>query len=351
MAFLPSESKAMSLALQLAQKGRYCTQPNPMVGCVITDAKDQVIASGYHKRYGGAHAEINALKSLKEITPPPQPSRLKIFTTLEPCCFSGKTPPCIDAIISSGIKTIIVAMIDPNPKVSGKGIARLKQVGINVGVGLLAAEAQQLNLPFIKSMQTKMPFVRCKIAMSLDGKIAMANGNSKWITSTASRADAQKLRAEADAILTGSGTVLVDNPHLTARHPDCSRAPIRIVLDTNNRIKKNANIFSNEAKTWIYSKDNSILKNNKIALKPLLKELYNKQIYHILLEAGSNLVSSFLSEQLIDELIIYTAPLLLGTDTKEVVNLKINNLDEALKLNITSVQQIGNDVKISAQLV
>lgn len=346
---MPSLDQAtMQLALNLAQQGRYCVQPNPMVGCIITNPDNKVVAQGYHQDYGKAHAEVNALANFQTN----KPQTHKLFVTLEPCCHQGKTPPCVNAIINSGIKTVFIAMLDPNPKVSGKGVKLLKQAGIKVSIGLCKQEAQALNKPFIKAMQTGLPFVVCKIAMSLDGKTAMANGQSKWITSPASRDDAQTLRLASDAILTGSGTVLADNPRLTVRLSECSRPPIRIVLDTQNKIPADFNIFSNDATTHHHTRHNTDLNSdNKIALEPLLRQYHQDGINHILLEAGNTLVGAMLEQHLIDEFVFYTAPLLLGNTAKSAITMPIDNLSDAAKLEIINTQMIGKDLKITAKTI
>lgn len=348
MIFSKAEYVVMALALKLAQKAKYHTQPNPMVGCVITDADNQVLASGYHQHYGGNHAEVEALNVLEQLNHSPIRQRLKLFVTLEPCCFVGKTPPCTEIILKSGIKKVVIAMLDPNPKVSGRGVKILKKSDVDVKIGLLETEAKQLNYAFVKAMKIQRPFVRCKIAMSLDGKTAMKNGQSHWISNQHARDDVQMLRMEADAILTGSGTVLSDNPHLNVRQKNCTRPPVRIVLDTNNRIALSAYIFSNEAPTLHCTRNNTQVLDNKIALKPLLKKLHQQGINHILLEAGSTLVGTMLAAGLIDEFIIYTAPLIMGSGTKNMVDLAIKSLENAIRLEIKSVRMIGNNLKITA---
>ena len=349
MIFSKTDHEVMTFALELANKGRYYVQPNPMVGCVITDKNNEIIASGFHQQYGNAHAEVNALADLAQSTNILPRQTLKIFITLEPCCHQGKTPACVDVIIDSGIKTVIIAMLDPNPNVSGKGVELLKAQGIKVLVGLQAQQARQLNQVFIKAMTEKLPFVTCKVGMSLDGKTAMNNGQSKWITSKESRLDGQRLRMTCDAIVTGSGTVLADNPHLTVRLPDVLRPPIRIVLDTQAKIQSDANIFSDHAPSQHYTKHNAVLnQQGSIDLKILFAQLYRQGICHILLEAGAKLVGSMLTEQLIDEFVFYSAPLIMGSQAKSAIALPVEQLEEAVRLNITQVRPIGQDLKIIA---
>lgn len=345
----------MATAITLAAKGRYHTQPNPMVGCVIVDGHNTIIAKGYHQQYGQAHAEINALNDLKQLVCQPNRASLKMFITLEPCCYHGKTAACTNAIIQSGIKTVIIAMLDPNPKVSGQGVMVLEKNGIKVLVGVQAQSAQALNPAFIQAMQTSLPFITCKIGMSLDGKTAMANGQSKWITSLQARADVQKLRMGVDAIMTGVGTVLADNPNLSVRLEQLvSRPPIRIVLDSQARLNGHYQIFlsntPNQPTTQHITKHNTPLNaQGQIDLPLLLAQLFNQGIRHILLEAGSILVGSMLKAQLINQFVIYTAPKLLGCSARDVIKLPIDSLDEAINLELTQVRLIGQDIKITAK--
>lgn len=343
MSFSKIDYQMMTLAISLAKKGKYHTQPNPMVGCVITDDKDNILATGYHKYYGGDHAEIVALKNLnnnKECT---------MYVSLEPCCFHNKTPACTKAIIKSNIKRVVIATLDVNPKVAGKGVLELKKHNINVSYGLLATQAADINREFIDAHTNKTPFIRAKIAMSIDGKTATEDGQSKWITNEYARDDVQKLRAKADAILTGSGTVIADNPYMTVRFKKVSRPPIRLVIDSQNIINKSANIFNNTAPTRHYTKDNTQLdKNGKINLKALLQQLYNDNINHILLEAGATLTGLMLEQKLIDEIIIYTAPTIMGSNARSAFNINIDSLDKTIKLNIKSIRLIGDNIKIIA---
>ncbi len=343
MTFLKIDYKIMSLAIKLAQKGKYHTQPNPMVGCVITDHDHNILATGYHKKYGGDHAEIVALKNLAN-----NKNATIAYITLEPCCYHGKTPACTDALIKSNIKTVIIASLDSNPKVSGMGVKELKKNSIKVSHGLMQQEENRLNKAFVKAHNTQTPFVVAKIAMSLDGKTATSSGQSKWITSKHSRLDGQKLRMQADAILTGSGTVIADNPNMTVRLDGVSRQPIRLVIDSDNKVSRRANIFNSLAETRHFTKYNAPIKNGKIDLKKLLQNLYQDNINHILLEAGANLVGIMLKMGLIDELVIYTSPIIMGKNSKSAFGLNIVNLNDAVKLDINNIVIIGNDLKIIA---
>ena len=337
----------MALAIQLAKKGKYHTQPNPMVGCVITDNNYNILATGYHSSYGGDHAEVMAFKKLVNCK-----NATTVYITLEPCNHHGKTPPCVDLLIDKKIKKVIIAMLDVNPKVSGMAVAKLIANGIEVKQGLMRQEAENINRPFIKAMTKKMPFISCKIAMSIDGKIATATGQSKWITTKHARRDVSKLRMAVDAILTGSGTVITDNPNMTVRKNTVSRPPIRLVIDSNNKVNKNSNINDNKAPTRFFTRENSTLdKSGKIDLRKLLKQLCENGIYHILLESGPTLVGAMLEKKLIDEFIIYTAPIIMGQNSRSAFGINITNLSDAFVLDIKKTIAIGRDFKIIAQPV
>ncbi|MBT4245040.1 MAG: bifunctional diaminohydroxyphosphoribosylaminopyrimidine deaminase/5-amino-6-(5-phosphoribosylamino)uracil reductase RibD, partial [Gammaproteobacteria bacterium] len=310
MAFTHQDMECMALALKLSQFGRKAVGANPMVGCVIS-RDDKIIAQDYHRLYGEAHAEVNALEKINY-----KGENTKVYITLEPCPHFGKTPPCAEALIRAGVKKVFIAMLDPNPLVSGRGMRVLQDSGIEVEVGLLEEEANIINRGFVKRMTTGLPFVTSKIAMSLDGRTAMKNGESKWITSEASREDVQMLRSLNQAILTGSGTIKSDNPMMTVRTENANSNPLRVVVDSNNIItNKSLNIFSSDANTLILNNNNSeILANGKLDLKSALKKLGEMGINNLLLEAGSGLNGAMTEAGLIDEFIIYTAPLILGSD-------------------------------------
>ena len=346
MAFTEQDIECMSLALKLSQFGRSDVGANPMVGCVIT-RDDKIIAQDYHQLYGDGHAEINALNQINH-----EADNTKLYVTLEPCSHYGKTPPCVAALINAGVKKVFIAMLDPNPLVSGKGIKILQDAGVEVDIGLLENEAKDLNRGFIKRMQTGMPFVTSKIAMSIDGKIAMKSGESKWITSEASRNDVQILRSENQAIMTGSKTVLNDNPKMTVRLNNSKSKPLRVVIDSNNQIiDKSLNIFSSDAGTLILNNSNSeILSNGKLDLKSALRLLGKKGINTLLLEAGSGLNGAMLEAGLIDEYIIYTAPVILGSNASSMINIPLNKMSEKIELIILDIRQIGSDIKIRATL-
>jgi diaminohydroxyphosphoribosylaminopyrimidine deaminase / 5-amino-6-(5-phosphoribosylamino)uracil reductase len=336
----------MDLALKLACQGMHGVGANPMVGCVIEKA-GRIIAQGYHQVFGEAHAEINALNQINH-----QADGATLYVTLEPCSHQGKTPPCAQAIIESGAKKVIIAMLDPNPLVSGKGVAMLKNTGIEVLTGLLDQQAQQLNRGFIKRMKTGLPFVTCKIAMSLDGKTSMQSGESKWITGESARIDVQKLRSKNQAILTGSGTILADNPAMTVRLQGLSHTPIRVVIDSGHLITdKTLNIFSNDAPTQIFNTDNTKLATNgKIKLEDVLLQLGDQGINTVLLEAGPGLIGAMIESNLIDEFIIYSAPTLMGSHANSMAQLPINQMTDKINLAIDDVRMIDEDMRITASI-
>lgn len=344
MAFSHQDSQCMALALKLSTKGRSTVGANPMVGCVITrDSK--VIAQDYHHEYGKAHAEVNALDQIKH-----QAKDAIMYVTLEPCSHQGKTPPCTKAIVKSGAKKVIVAMLDPNPMICGRGVNLLQDAGIEVDVGLLENEARELNRGFVKRMLTGLPFVTSKIAMSLDGKTAMSSGESKWITSQQSRNDVQKLRCNNQAIMTGSGTVISDNPSLTVRLNDSEISPLRVVIDSGNKItNQKLNIFSSDTSTLVLNNSNSsVLSNGKIDLNAVLIKLGEMGINNLLVEAGSGLNGAMLEAGLIDEYIIYTAPIILGSDAQPMIQIPLTKMAEKINLDIVDIRNIGEDIKIKA---
>ncbi|MDC1535984.1 bifunctional diaminohydroxyphosphoribosylaminopyrimidine deaminase/5-amino-6-(5-phosphoribosylamino)uracil reductase RibD [Candidatus Thioglobus sp.] len=346
MAFTHQDTECMALALKLSQFGRKAVGANPMVGCVIS-RDNKIIAQDYHRQYGAAHAEINALEKINF-----KGENTKVYITLEPCSHFGKTPPCAEALIRARVKKVFIAMLDPNPLVSGSGVRALQDNGIEVEVGLLEVEANEINRGFAKRMTSGLPFVTSKIAMSLDGRTAMKNGESKWITSEASREDVHMLRSLNQAILTGSGTIKSDNPMMTVRAESEDSNPLRVVIDSNNAITdKSLNIFSSDAETLILNNNNSkILANGKLDLKSALIKLGNMGINNVLLEAGSGLNGAMIEARLIDEFIIYTAPLILGSDANPMIEIPLTKMTDKIKLNIIEVSQIDCDIKIRATI-
>ncbi len=322
----------MAKAIKLAKKARYSVKSNPLVGCIII--KDHnIIATGYHKKDGEDHAEIDALKKINF-----KAENCTMYITLEPCSHFGKTPPCVNVIIKSKIKDIIIATVDPNPQVSS--IHLLKQANINVVVNILTTDARKLNRGFFKRMQEHLPFVSCKIACSIDGRTALHNGCSKWITNESSREDVHKLRAQQGAIITGSQTVITDNPHFNIRiNLNDMLPPIKIIMDrSNNIVDKSLNIFTGAK---------AIITNKKP--QELLFMLNDMGINNVLIEAGSTINGVFLKQNLIDELIIYMAPVIMGSHAKSMFNMIIENMNNKISLDIKSIHNIDTDIKIIAK--
>ncbi len=348
----------MQRALALAERGLYTTQPNPRVGCVIVQ-NNKIIAEGWHQVAGLAHAEIHALQQAGELA-----RGATCYVTLEPCSHYGKTGPCCEALIKAGIVRVVAAMQDPNPQVAGQGFARLQAAGIVCEVGICEAEAKALNPGFIKRMETGMPYVRAKLAMSLDGRMALANGQSQWLTSEAARQDGHIFRARSSAIVTGINTVLIDNPQLTARLEQQTYYPLRVIIDTQLRMPVTAACLSLPGKTLIatcnvdLAKHQALLQagaeilvlpsvNNKVNLTILLKELANRQCNEVHIEAGAILTGAMVQEKLIDELVCYIAPKLLGDKAQAALQLpKFVDLAEVTQLKIISTEKIGEDIKL-----
>ncbi|QKQ23644.1 bifunctional diaminohydroxyphosphoribosylaminopyrimidine deaminase/5-amino-6-(5-phosphoribosylamino)uracil reductase RibD [Candidatus Ruthia endofausta] len=344
--FSKNDTQNMAIALKLASQGIYSVKSNPMVGCVIVKHA-KIIAKGYHQTFGKAHGEINALQQINH-----QAQDATFYVTLEPCSYQGKTPSCAQAIIDSGAKKVVIAMLDPNPLVNGKGVVMLENTDIEVKIGLLENDALTLNQGFVKRMKTNQPFVRCKIAMSLDGKTSMSSGESKWITSEIARLDVQKLRANHQAIMTGSGTIISDNPLMTVRLDDVSPTPLRVVVDSKNQITDTSlNIFNTDAPTLILNPTNTkTLDSGKLNLDDVLIQLGNQGINNVLLEAGPKLISAMIKSNLIDEFVIYMAPILMGGDANSMLNLIIKDMAHKIKLNIIDIKMVGDDIKITATL-
>ena len=332
----------MMLAIEQAKQGLYTTRPNPAVGCVIVQA-EAIVGQGFHPKAGQPHAEVFALKEAGE-----RAVGATAYVTLEPCSHTGRTPPCALGLIDAGVKRVVIAGLDPNPQVSGRGVKLLEQAGIQVTVGILTEQAEVLNRGFLKAMRTKMPYVRLKIATSLDGRTAMASGESKWITSAAAREDVQKLRAQSGVIITGSGTVVSDNPQLNVRSnqlgvsPEQVPAPMIVVLDRRQRLEHDLQSeyqLCRHPDTIYWHTDD---------LTALLKTLVSEhQCYDVLVEAGASVAGSFLSQQLVDELVVYQAPCLLGATARPMVEFNPMSLAQQLRFNIDSHEQIGSDLKLT----
>ena len=344
----------MTQALTLAALGVNTTTPNPAVGCVVLSAEGVVVGQGYHQQAGGPHAEIHALREAGD-----KAQGATAYVTLEPCNHQGRTGPCSQALIDAGVARVVYAMQDPNPLVCGQGLARLQAAGIEVIGPCLELKARLLNRGFIKRMTKGRPFLTCKLAMSLDGRTAMANGESQWITGEAAREDVQTLRARSCAIITGIGTVLTDNPSLTWRtnRPEgITRQPKRIVLDRQLRTPPTAAILQQPGTTWLVSNQAveaasplaPFIKNLPDDLPALLDWLGAEGCNQVLLEAGSKLAGSFLAAGLIDELVVYLAGTLMGSSALPLFDLPLNHMSERVGLDIHSISPVGKDWKIIA---
>lgn len=337
----------MSRAIELAKKGRFTTRPNPNVGCVIVK-DDQIIGEGFHYQAGQPHAEVFALRQASQAYPQ-KLAGATAYVTLEPCSHYGRTPPCADALIKAGISRVVIAVVDPNPKVAGSGIAKLQQAGVEVITGICEQQAYQLNEGFFKVMRGELPFVRLKIATSLDGRIAMANGESKWITSEQSREDVQRLRAQAGAIITGSETVLQDHPNLNIRSQQLGvdlediPQPLLVVLDRRQRIKTTDRWYQHQ----VNSRPVLLIQDANTSLIELLHMLKNQyQIHDILIESGASVAGSFLAQGLVDELIVYQAPCILGNAAKPMINFNASKINQQIRTSLVSHEIISTDIKL-----
>ena len=365
----------MSRAIELAKQGRFTTSPNPNVGCVIV-ANNTVVGEGYHEKAGLAHAEVNALAMAQM-----QAINATCYVTLEPCSHFGRTPPCALALTKAGVKRVVVAMVDPNPKVAGRGIKILQDAGIQVDIGLLEEQANDLNRGFIKRMKIKMPRVTVKLASSLDGKTALKNGQSKWITGSAARCDVQYFRAQQSAILTGSGTVIADDPSLNVRYeelkksigfnqqitPSTIRQPLRIILDSHNKLSLNEKLFTLHGNVLLVSlTPRNDLQDHKhklvasveqlicaddghgrIDLVALLTRLNEYEINDLWVEAGARLAGEFFNKGLVDQFILYQATKLMGDQARNLVNLpNFSNMSDVVQLKLQQVVKIDDDIRI-----
>lgn len=365
--FTANEHAFMARAIELARRGLFTTDPNPRVGCVIVK-NGAIIGEGYHVRAGEAHAEVNALQDAGDDV-----AGVTVFLTLEPCSHHGRTPPCCDALIAAGVSRVIVAMQDPNPKVSGQGLAKMRDAGIVVETGLLGEQAEALNPGYLMRMRHGRPWIRCKLAMSLDGRTALASGESKWITSSAAREDVHVLRARSSAIMTGSGTVLHDDPSMTVRlqirNVTIDKQPLRIVLDSQLQVSTQATILKQPGKTRIVccqadSQRARALqaagaevvelagKDGHIDLSALMQHLAEDEINEVLLESGATLAGAMLMAGYIDELIVYMAPVLMGDSARGLLHLPgLDTMADKVELNIIDIRALGSDWRITARPV
>ena len=365
--FSPQDVAFMQLALDLAKQGEFTTTPNPSVGCVLV--KDgKVVGKGFHAKAGEPHAEVMALREAGE-----NARGATAYVTLEPCSHFGRTPPCAKGLVEAGVSKVIAAMCDPNPQVAGKGLQILSDAGIQSAVGLLEENAEQLNKGFLKRMRTGKPFVQLKLAMSIDGKTAMASGESKWITSAQARADVQQYRAKASAILSTSQTVLADDPSLNVRWEELPsdvkagyaqeklRQPVRVILDSSHKVRSDFKVFSTESPVWLVGEDNYPLtgfpvfteylqldrNQGETRLQALMAELGKRQINTLWVEAGATLAGALIAENLVDELIIYMAPKLLGDQARDLCHLpNLTQLADAPLWQLQSCEPVGDDLKL-----
>ncbi len=366
---LVNDHAYMAQALRLAEKGLYTTRTNPRVGCVIVKHAE-VIGEGFHVSPGEPHAEVNAIQSCSKET-----EGATVYVTLEPCSHHGKTPPCIESLIAAKVRRVVAAMQDPNPQVDGKGLEYLREHNIETTCDILKNESAELNKGFVQRMTKARPYVTVKSAMSIDGRTALQSGESKWISSEQSREDVQKLRARSCVIMTGIDTVIQDDPRLNVRlkkeeldsHNNIEQ-PIRVVLDTKLRISPKAKILNIPGQTIIYTccKDNKkyqdlISKNVEVVIVSakkgrvdfidVMSHLSERGVNEVLVEAGPTLIGGLMEDELVDEMIIYMAPHIMGDSSRGLVKLEsIVNMQERINLQIVQTRKIGNDIKLQLKV-
>lgn len=356
MSFSANDHTLMARALRLAERGAWTTRPNPMVGCVIAHG-DQVVGEGWHQRKGEPHAEVFALEAAGD-----RAKGATAYVTLEPCAHTGNTGPCAKALIAAGVSRVVCAMRDPFPQVDGAGIEMLRAANIVVEVGLMDAQARELNRGFLSRIVRGRPWLRIKLAASLDGRSALASGDSKWISSEASRMDVQRWRARSGALLTGAGTVLMDDPYLTVRMPEGVDVvpPLRVVLDPGLATVARGRVREGDAPTlYLHAPDAKPprtldadhaavpVQGGLFDLHAVLRLLADRGINEVQLEAGATLAGSFLSAGLVDELLLYIAPVLLGERARPLFDgLHIDEMTERLRLKVVDTRHIGDDLRL-----
>jgi diaminohydroxyphosphoribosylaminopyrimidine deaminase/5-amino-6-(5-phosphoribosylamino)uracil reductase len=358
--FSPFDEAAMRRALELAARGLYSTHPNPRVGAVL--ARDQeIIGEGWHERAGEPHAEPIAIRAAGE-----RARGATAYVTLEPCNHHGRTPPCVDVLLASGVRRVVYAIGDPNPRVNGAGAARLRAEGVTVESGLLAHEAEELNAGFLLRMREGRPFIRLKSAMSLDGRTALANGASRWITSDAARDDVQHWRARSSAVLTSASTVLADDPRLDVRI-DTPRQPLRVVLDRRRRVRKSARILRSPGEVLVFAAATAAAKSRArldeslgearlerlrasrsgLDLDRVFERLAELEINEVLVECGPRLAGALLTAGLVDEWLLYVAPRLLGKEAKPLASFaRLTKLESAPGFALVDSQTVGPDLRL-----
>lgn len=369
MAEALSDQALMARAIRLAERGLYTTEPNPRVGCVLV-RDGRIVGEGWHVRAGEGHAEVNALRQAGELA-----RGAAAYVTLEPCSHFGKTPPCADALVAAGVSRVVAAMQDPNPQVAGRGLQRLREAGVEVQCGLLEAEARQLNPGFIKRMQQGLPWVRLKLAMSLDGRTAMASGESQWITGPQARADVQRLRARSGAIISGADSVLLDDSALTVRAAElglepelaaqiAQRQPLRVLVDGRLRVPLQRRLFREPGPVLVACADTQgraadyqaqqvellalSTDAGRVDLPQLLAELAGRGCNEVLVESGAALAGAFWQAGLVDELVVYMAPRLLGSNARPLLQLPFDAMAQAEDLQIIDLRALGRDWRITA---
>ncbi|SIS86327.1 diaminohydroxyphosphoribosylaminopyrimidine deaminase [Thalassolituus maritimus] len=363
---LPTDLEWMSDALRLAKKGLYTTSPNPRVGCVIV--KDGVkVGEGWHQKAGEPHAEVHALRAAGD-----QARGATAYVTLEPCSHYGRTPPCAEGLIKAGVARVVGAVRDPNPSVAGRGYEMLRQAGIEVVESCLEPEATAINAGFMKRMRTGLPYVRVKLAMSLDGRTAMASGESQWITGSAARRDVQALRAQSCAVITGADSVIIDNPSMTVRPDEAGldipeglrRQPLRVIVDGAHRVSNEATIFDKPGDILIAARTPPASPINRDTglgalsywagerdehtdIDALLCHLATQGSNEVLIESGAKLAAAFVSAGLVDELIVYCAPTLLGSDARPLLSLPLSEMKQQIRWQWQDVRMVGDDLRLT----
>ncbi|MFJ6053277.1 bifunctional diaminohydroxyphosphoribosylaminopyrimidine deaminase/5-amino-6-(5-phosphoribosylamino)uracil reductase RibD [Streptomyces sp. NPDC092307] len=350
-----ADTRAMRRAIELAASGLGSTSPNPVVGCVITDATGAIVGEGLHERAGGPHAEVHALRAAGAAA-----HGGTAYVTLEPCNHTGRTGPCAQALVAAGITRVVYAVSDPNPQASG-GATTLRAAGIDTTAGLLADEAEAGNTAWLTSVRLGRPHVTWKYAATLDGRSAAADGSSRWISSAESRADVHRLRAESDAVLVGGGTLRADDPHLAVRGVEGATQPLRIALDTRAALRPTARVLDDAAPTLLVVGEDADtrhlpgvellrlpLHDGRVGVHDLLTPLFRRGVRSVLLEGGPTLAGAFLEAGAVDRVIGYLAPALLGAGPAALADAGIKNISAALRLDITEAVRIGPDLRITA---
>lgn len=358
--FTPDDVHFMARALELAEKGLYSTDPNPRVGCVIV-RDGNIVGEGWHEKAGGPHAEVIALERAGE-----NAKGSTVYVTLEPCAHEGRTPPCVHSLVNAEVGRVVIAMLDPNPLVDSEGVAILEKAGITTDVGLLEAEAEQLNIGFITHMRERRPWVRAKVGASADGRTALANGESQWITSPQSRADVQRWRARSSAIVSGVGTVLADDPSLNVRLECVERQPLRVIVDSHLSTPPNARLFQSDGEVLIVTVSDDTdaedalreagaqvvrvkSEQGRVSLHDLMDYLVTRGVNEVFLETGATLHGAMLDAGLVDELLLYLAPTVLGDASRGMFKLPaLDDLADKIELEWSDLRRIGPDIRLLA---